>query len=1161
MSTRGFWAKGFIYIALAALIPALFLMRGAPTGKLDRSGRSAAQSNDLQTKAASSSKALVNASWSERYRKLPMAFVANEGQASPETRFTSQGKGYSVLLANQGAILALREAGARSAPGKSPKGFRAWSTKQIRKEETSVLALGLAGATLNAPMIGLDKLPGRTDFFIGDNRQNWRTNVPSYSQVKYEGVYPGVDLLFYGSQQHLEYDFNLAPGANAQEIALNVRGAKELKIGAKGALEIRTQAGTVEFEKPLAYQEIAGQRKEVAANFELAANGQIRFSLAAYDHSAPLVIDPVLNYSTYLGGSANGDAAYGIAVDASGDAYVAGVTYSTTFPNTSNAYNQNAPGPSTATNGAVFVTEMDPTGATELYSTYLSGSGGESGYAVAVDSSENIYVTGVTYSIDYPTTTNGYNPGPLASNTNGTAFLSVINPAASGTASLVYSTFLGGSVAEVGNGVAVDANQNAYITGETASPDFPIVNGYQTTLNSTSGNAFLARIDATKTGAASLIYSTYLGGTGNGNVFPYGDEGTGVAVDTSSVAYITGVTSSTDFPTTSNGYLQAPLATATNNTVFVAKIDTTKTGTPSLVYSSYLSGPTVGSSGDYGFGIALGPGNVAYVVGQTLSSDFPTTAGSYPSQPDTGSGVAFLSLVDTTQSGTSSLKYSSLLGGNNGDEALGVRADTNGNAYIVGATSSANFPVTPGAFQPMRGNVLGSAFVSEMNPGGNGTADLVYSTFLGGSNTPDFGNAIAIDSNDNAYVTGSTSSTTFPIFPNPGAFQTTLSGAGDAYITKLTLQANLVISPMSVTFSNPVLIGNTSSPQTVTLTNETGATLAVAYALSGTNPGDFAAVPGGATPCPATLPAAATPCTINVTFTPSINGAESANLVFSYTAYGNAATQTVTLSGTGTTSAVTVSPTGLTFSGQLVTTTSASQPVTLTNNSASALTITSIAASGDFGETNMCGASLAGNSSCMINVTFAPTSTNNPLTGTLTITDSDASSPQTVTLTGTGWDYSLSATPPSITVTKGQTSQPVAIGVTGLGGFTGTVSLTCSGAPTNSACAISPNSVAPGSSGNLTLATKAFIVAPEPMRTPPASGRRIILFLLAFLAMMGFFTARRWKTRIGLAGALLVFLVAGCSSTPGTPSGPFTLTVTGSSGGVTHTVTVTGTVN
>lgn len=1160
MSTRGFGAKGFIYIALAALIPALFVLRGAQTRKLSRFDRTATRSNDLQAKAGNGSQALVKASWSERYGKLPMAFVANEGQASPDAQFTSQGRGYSVLLTNQGAILALRHRDAPSATRKTPSGFRAWSTKQMRTEKTSLLALGLAGANLRAPINGLDKLPGRTDFFIGDNKQNWRTNVPSYAQVRYQGVYPGVDLLFYGNQEHLEYDFKIAPGADTREIALNVRGAKNLKIGAQGALEIHTQAGIVEFEKPVAYQEIAGQRKEVAANYDVSAGSQIRFSVAPYDHSAPLVIDPVLNYSTYLGGSATGDSAYGIAVDASGDAYVAGVTYSTTFPTTASAY-QGTPGASTTSSGAVFVTEMDPTGATQLYSTYLSGSGGESGYAVAVDPSDNIYVTGVTKSVDYPTTTSGYNPGPLASNVNGTAFLSVINPAASGTASLVYSTFLGGSVAEVGNGVAVDASQNAYVTGETESPDFPIVNGYQTALNSTSGNAFLARIDVTKSGAASLIYSTYLGGTGNGNVFPYGDEGTGVAVDTASVAYIEGVTSSTDFPTTANAYLQAPLATATNNTAFVAKIDTTKTSTASLIYSSYLAGATVGSGGDFGFGIALGPSNVAYVVGLTLSSDFPTTTGSYPTPPNTGSGVAFLSLVDTTQSGTSSLKYSTLLGGNNGDEALGVRADTNGNAYIAGATSSANFPVTPGAFQPARGNVLGSAFVSEVNPGGNGTADLVYSTYLGGSNTPDFGNAIAIDSSDNAYVTGSTSSTTFPVFPNPGAFQTSLSGAGDAYITKLTLQATLVISPTSVTFANPILIGNTSSPQTVTLTNETGATLAVSYALSGTNPGDFAATPGGATPCPATLPATATPCTINVTFTPSINGAESANLVFSYTAYGNAATQTVTLSGTGTTSAVTVSPTGLTFGGQLVTTTSASQPVTLANNSASALTITSIAASGDFGETNTCGTSLAGNSSCTINVTFTPTSTTNPRTGTLTLTDSDATSPQTVSLTGTGWDYSLSATPSSFTVTRGQTSQPVAIGVTGLGGFTGTVSLACSGAPTNSACAISPSSVAAGSSGNLTLATKAFIVVPEPMAAPPATGRRIVLFLLAFFAMMGFFSARRWRTRIGLAGALLVFLVAGCSSTPGTPKGPFTLTVTGSSGGVTHTVTVTGTVD
>lgn len=1159
MNMRGSWMKGSVCFFTAVSIMVILFLATSKTVNLSPRSRARAILGSSPIKTGVSSEAQNSAIWQKRYGSLPMSFVENRGQASPDTLFTAQGKGYGLLLTEDGAVLALRNSEPRKNPTRHSGANGARVTKQLNVEHSSLLALKFADSDLHASIQGLDELPGRTDYFVGDNPAKWRTNVPSFARVEYGSVYPGVDLVFYGNQRHLEYDFHVAPGTDVSEIALQLSGANGVKVERRGALRITTPSGAVEFEKPVAYQFHQGRRQEVASNYDVRPNGEIHFSVAPYDGNAPLVIDPVLDYSTYLGGSSD-DTGFGIAVDGSGDAYVAGQTFSTDFPNTSNAFNQSSPGVSTGTAGAVFVTELNPAGSTEIYSTYLSGSGGEGAFALALDTSNNIYVTGQTFSTDYPTTSNALKQSPLASNANGTAFLSVINPTASGVASLLYSTYVGGSGGDTGNGVAVDASQNAYITGGTASTDFPVMNSIQG-LNSTSGNAFLTRIDVTKSGAASLIYSTYLGGSGTGNgTLLFADTGNAVAVDTSSNAYITGATTSTDFPTTTNAYVQAPLASAANGAVFVSRIDTTKTGTAALIYSSYLAGNPVGASGDYGFGIALGPSNVAYVAGETISSTFPTTTGSYPSNPNPSLGVAFLSLVDTTQSGSSSLKYSTLLGGSNGDGAFGVRVDSMGHAFLIGTTGSSNFPVTPGAFQPSLGTAAGAPFISEINPVGNGVADLLYSTYLGGSAATDFGEAIGVDGNGNVYATGNTSSTTFPIFPKPGAFQTSLDGTSDAFVTKLTPEATLTISPLTVTFSSPILIGNTSTPQAVTLTNNTGVALAVSFSLSGTNPGDFAATPGGTTPCPATLPATATPCTINVTFTPSLNGAESANLVFSYTAYGSATTQTVQLSGTGTNASITVSPSGLTFPGQLVTTTSTAQPVTLTNNGSSTLTISSINASGDFGQTNGCNGSLAGLTGCTINVTFTPTSTTNPRTGTLTITDSDPSSPQTVQLTGTGWDFSLGANPTTISVQKGQTSQPVSISVTGLGGFNGSVSLSCTGAPKNSTCSVS-SSATPTTPGTLTLMTEGFLVAPESFKTTPPSHRQIVLIFLALVLMSGLLAARKTRTRIGLAAIFFLVVLASCSNPPSTPSGPFTLTVTGTSGTVSHTVTISGTVN
>jgi hypothetical protein len=609
-------------------------------------------------------------------------------------------------------------------------------------------------------------------------------------------------------------------------------------------------------------------------------------------------------------------------VDSAGDAFVAGLTFSTDFP-TPAAVKGFQKGPLASPNGAAFVSEIDPTGTTLLYSSYIAGSSpGEIAQGIAVDSTGKIYLTGQTLSPDFPTSSTiaGLKPGPNAGAINGTSFLVKLDPAQTGAASLVYSSYLGGTSGDIGEGIAVDANGNAYVTGETLSPpgtggaitnlaDFPVTAGaFQSLLNSPNGNAFITRIDTTQAGTASLIYSTYLGGSDvNVAATGFGDTGFGVAVDSANNAYIVGTTVSANFPTTSaNAYQKnAPLAiTNKNSTVFVSRIDTTKSGAASLIYSSYLGG----EGADFGTAIALGPNNVAYLTGATTSLAFPT----FPATPFQTTGhtskVAFISLIDTGQIGSTSLKYSTYLGGTNNDSGNAIAADAQGNAYVAGkASSNIDFPIVAGALQPVYPGAGSDGFVSKLNPGNNGKADLVYSTYFGGSggggNNQDQIHAIALDASSppHVFVTGETFSAAppagnFPIFP-PGAFQTTLHGTSDAFVAKLTPIPTLVVAPTSLSFGT-ILIPNTSSAQTVTLTNNTNAAIAFTSAVVNGNPAaantDYAVTNS----CSGSIPfGTSNTCTVNVTFKPTVVGAETATLQL--TDSDSTSPQLISLTGSG----------------------------------------------------------------------------------------------------------------------------------------------------------------------------------------------------------------------------------------------------------------------
>ncbi|HXN23339.1 MAG TPA: SBBP repeat-containing protein [Candidatus Dormibacteraeota bacterium] len=712
----------------------------------------------------------------EAYGKLPMAFEANRGQTDQGVKFISRGSGYSVFLTANEAVLALH----KSSNGKpqradleriKPQGMKdePWAqqdaksgnpaaslfagraaaakpesiTKRLSESELSapaVLRMKLMGAKSGARVIGQKQLPGKSNYFIGNDPKKWHTQVPAYAEVRYQGAYPGIDLVYYGHQGQLEYDFVVAPGFSPKAITLEIAGTAHgapLRIDRQGDLVATLDGGQISFHKPVVYQPTGAERMYVDGWYVLKGEHEVGFEIAAYDPTKALVIDPTLIYSTYLGGTRD-DYGVGIAVDSAGNAYVTGFTGSMNFP-TSNPLQSTIHGGYDA-----FVAALDPTGATLLYSTYLGGTGTDYCFGIAVDSAGNAYVTGYTNSTDFPTS------NPLQPTNHGgyDAFVAALDPTG---ATLLYSTYLGGTGDDYGYGIAVDSTGNAYVTGFTTSWNFPTSNPLQPTNHGGFFDAFVAALDPT---GATLLYSTYLGGTGY-------DVGRGIAVDSAGNAYVTGATDSTNFPTsnplqpTIHGGLDA----------FVAALDPTGA---TLLYSTYLGG----TSDDYGLGIAVDSADNAYVTGYTDSTNFPT---SNPLQPTNHGGRnAFVAALDPTGA---TLLYSTYLGGTGTGYCFGIAVDSAGNAYVTGFTGSTNFP-TSNPVQPTN-HGGDDAFVAALDPTG---ATLLYSTYLGGTGT-DFGQGIAVDSAGNAYVTGYTNSTNFPT-SNP--LQPTNHGGYDAFVAKIT---------------------------------------------------------------------------------------------------------------------------------------------------------------------------------------------------------------------------------------------------------------------------------------------------------------------------------------------------------------------------------------
>jgi len=667
------------------------------------------------------SETLAPPDWKEAYGKLPMSFEANQGQTDASVQFLSRGSGYSLFLTSGNAMLVLSK-NTEPATGKHEVPPRRDAGPE-RKSTT--VQMQLVGANADAQASGEEELPGKSNYFIGNDPAKWRTNIPTYAKVRYSQVYSGIDLVYYGKDRQVEYDFVIAPGADPNAIRLSFEGTQRPAIGHDGELVLKVGTGQEElrWRKPVVYQLVNKNRREVKAEYALLDGDRVGFKVDRYDIREPLVIDPILSYSTYFGGLSS-DQGEDIAVDGSGNVYVTG-----------------------ASGSDGFVLKLNAAGSALLYSTYLGGNASDGCRSIAVDGSGNAYVTGLTYSQTFPTV-NPLQPVHGSPNNGTDAFVAKLNAAGS---ALVYSTFLGGNDTDEGYGIVVDGSGNAYVTGYTLSTNFPRVLAFQN-FNGGTSDAFVAKVNAA---GSALTYSTYLGGND-------GDYGWGIAVDGSGNAYVTGETASTNFPR-ANAFQSA---LANGPAIFDGFVTKLNAAGSALVYSTYFGG----NGHDYGNDIAVDSSGNAYIAGVTQSTNFPRES---PLQVAlSGPQDGFVTKLNAEGSG---LYYSTYLGGTSSDGANGIAVDASGNAYITGITDSPNFP-SAAALRSLAGS--SDAFVTKLNAAGT---TLTYSTFLGGSSS-DSGEAIAVDTHGNAYVTGKTSSTDFPTV-NP--LQSSFSGVQDAFVARI----------------------------------------------------------------------------------------------------------------------------------------------------------------------------------------------------------------------------------------------------------------------------------------------------------------------------------------------------------------------------------------
>lgn len=669
---------------------------------------------------------------------LPLSFEENRGAADARVKFVSRGTGYVLFLTANEVVMVFDASGSRS-----------------------VIRMRPVDADVRVSVSGVEQLPGTTNYLVGSDPSRWHLHCPNYRAVRYSGLYPGIDLVYRGSQRTLEYDWDVSPRADPARIRFHVEGARKLWIDKNsGELVADAPPGQLRQRPPVAYQQVNGSRRHIAATYVLNGDDSFSFRIAPYDRSLRLVIDPVVVYTALIGGTSFPPASLTtdpgtpreVTVDPTGNVYVMGTTNATDFPAT-----RSIP----AAGGNIFVLKIDPTGSTLLFSTILGGPGGLAG-AITADLS-GVYITGQA-GRDYPVTANAFQ---ASSGGNGDAFVSKLDATGS---TLLYSALLGGSWSDIGTGIAVDGLGNAYVSGNTGSSDFPRTPGALQTCGSTGG-AFVTKVNAQGT---ALIYSACIaGGTASG-----------IAVDSDGSAYVAGSTTAANFPTTPGAFQPnfsgGNCPTGPCSDAFVLKLNATGTA---LAYSTFLGGFGI----DEAAAVAVDSSGNAYVAGRTSAEDFPTKA-AIQSRFGGGSADAFIAKLNPAGS---ALVCSTYLGGTGDDRASAIAVDASGSAYVTGFTDSSNFPLVNPIQAALAGGSptqclvtapCGDAFIAKLNPAGSG---LVYSTYFGGGGN-DFGSGIASDASGNAYVAGLWNSGTseFPVLgpiqrsPGAGSFILKLREAG-----------------------------------------------------------------------------------------------------------------------------------------------------------------------------------------------------------------------------------------------------------------------------------------------------------------------------------------------------------------------------------------------
>ena len=741
------------------------------------------------------------------FLSLPLSFEANQGQMDPVVKFLSRGDGYAVFLTPDSAVFKLRSVRGTSSP--------------------AVVRMKLTGADSRAGISGAQTLPGTVNYFMGNDPSQWTKGVSTFGKVSYQRIYRGIDLAYYGTQRQLEYDFIVAPGADPKQIALEFSGAKP-KLGPDGDLVLTLNGASLTFRKPVVYQTVAGKKEMIAGNYRLSGD-RVQFALGKYDHNRALVIDPVLSYLTYLGGSStdqigsttyspgSGNPTQGLAVDQAGNAYVTGYTQSTDFP-----LQDPIQGVNTKNAATGFVAKLNPAGSQLIYSTYIGGSvfpdnSTTRPYAIAVDGSGSAYVTGFTSSPKFPVTAGAYQTGcgTVVNNVTNcpgvqSAFLTKLSP----SGSLVYSTFLG-HTNETAVAVAVDSLGQAYVAGNsgdqcgstnpancfpsTANAVLPgsVFNTTTNPKNFNQGSAFISVFDAA---GANLLYSSLFGGNGSSAGNEHATFASGVAVDSSGYFYLVGTTESNQLPVTPGAFQTVYYGNpnpgfGTSSRGFVAKFNPVGSGA-SLVYTTYLGGfdKTVVSYQDVISGVAADAAGNAYVSGDA-SYDFPATAGANNSTPCPSAGsCANRGFLAKLNPAGSALVWATFVGAALAHPTLGAastisppRLDAEGNVYISGVTAdNIEYPLV-NPLQPANG--FSGMYVTEYDPTGS---TIYFSTVIynPATNGGLFNSCVDVDPQGNIYVAGYTTQSGLPI--TAGAFQTAENGDFDGFIAKINTSTPLV---------------------------------------------------------------------------------------------------------------------------------------------------------------------------------------------------------------------------------------------------------------------------------------------------------------------------------------------------------------------------------